>query len=114
MKYNVLQFLVIAFCTITCLGMPFSNVAYGEASKQSVVVVKAPRQQDTGAVVAVKEGEYAMDKERVYWNGEIIRGADPNSFIILGNTGSYAKDKNKVYYKGEILKAANARDFIIP
>ena len=111
MKRKVLQFLVIAFCTITCLEVSFSNVAYG----QSFLRGNSGGSQDASAVVVVKDGGgYAMDKERAYWNGEVIRNADANSFTILDNAGFYAKDKNRVYYKGEVLKGANTNNFKVP
>lgn len=39
----------------------------------------------------------------VYWNGQIIKEADPNSFQNLGN--KYGKDKHNVYYNGKQINA---------
>lgn len=39
---------------------------------------------------------YAKDKNKVYFLGDIIEGADPNSFELL-NKPYYTKDKNYVY-----------------
>lgn len=43
---------------------------------------------------------YAKDKSQVYYDGQVIVGADPATFMILGN-GDLAKDKNGIYSNGE-------------
>lgn len=44
---------------------------------------------------------YAKDKNNIYYNGEIIKGADVKSFEVLEDYYT-AKDKNNYYYLGKI------------
>ena len=44
--------------------------------------------------------KYTIKNNEVYWDEELIEGADSKTFKILGE-GYYAKDKNNIYYKGE-------------
>ena len=48
---------------------------------------------------------YDKDENNVYYDGEIIEGADPETFKYLRL--GYAKDKNNVYYDGKIIKGAD-------
>ena len=54
---------------------------------------------------------YSKDKSNVFYENEIIKGADPNSFTKI-NT-KYSKDKNNVFYRDEIIKEANPNNFEI-
>ncbi len=63
--------------------------------------------------------EYILNKDKVFYAGEQVKGADMRTFKILNEY--YAKDKNVVYYLGaklgttdtasfEVLNAGYARD----
>lgn len=52
---------------------------------------------------------YSIDGHYVYFNNEMIRGADPKSFI-LGNNG-HAQDHQYVYYGAKKLENSNAKTF---
>lgn len=41
---------------------------------------------------------YARDHNHIYYEGQVIPGADPTSFEQVGS--SYWKDKNRVYFQG--------------
>lgn len=56
---------------------------------------------------------YGLDKFHVYYEGNIIQGADPKTFVSVDHI-SYTKDKNNVYYYGSIVIGADAKTFEIP
>jgi hypothetical protein len=53
---------------------------------------------------------YTMDKNGVYWERDLIREADKNSFIVLSS--EFSKDKNNVYFLGSTVKSAHSSSFI--
>ncbi|MBS8122253.1 DKNYY domain-containing protein, partial [Candidatus Vampirococcus lugosii] len=55
---------------------------------------------------------YHIEDNFVYFNGEKIEGADPNTFEVYQESWRYARDKNNVY-KGNIKKNINPNTFTI-
>lgn len=55
---------------------------------------------------------YGKDKDRVYFMGKLLEGADPSSFKIMKDIRSLAKDKKNVYF-GDQLVSEDARNFKI-
>lgn len=49
------------------------------------------------------EDGYAKDKNKVYYNGEILTNADADSFAQINDRSGYAKDKNNIFLHGKIL-----------
>ncbi|MFC2162941.1 DKNYY domain-containing protein [Candidatus Altiarchaeota archaeon] len=65
-------------------------------------------------------GGYAADKDRVYWQGQVIRDADPASFyrLLYQKNGSsrspqtsYSMDKDRIYYERQALKGIRPQNF---
>ena len=57
---------------------------------------------------------YAKDKNFLYYQGERIEGADPDTFEIVGFHGIHARDKNFVYgYRAKKLSWIDANTFKI-
>lgn len=59
---------------------------------------------------------FYKDKDRVYYRGEIIKEADPNTFEVFNLVKdnfhcSYAKDKNYIYYQHNIVNGADRISF---
>lgn len=57
---------------------------------------------------------YAKDEESVYYETKIIKGADPETFEVLGTAGCgepYAKDREHVYRYTTILKNFDPNTF---
>lgn len=52
---------------------------------------------------------YSKDKSHVFYNQEIIPGADVKTFIPLGN--DFGKDTKNVFYKNQLLEEVDARSF---
>lgn len=50
---------------------------------------------------------YAADAKNVYYENELVEGADPETFAVLKENPHYGKDKNRVYYKA---RATSIRD----
>ncbi len=55
--------------------------------------------------------DYEVREDGVYYKGELIEGADPETFEDLDCTGSYAKDKQFVYHVRHILVGADSKTF---
>lgn len=53
---------------------------------------------------------YSKDKDRVYYESELMKNADPATFEVL--SGGYAKDKNRVYSGGRVLEGYEPSTFI--
>ena len=53
---------------------------------------------------------YAWDSKRVWYNGRLLKGADPKTFEVL-ESGYYAKDAKTVWYHDEVVKGADAPSF---
>jgi len=83
---------------------------------------------DTKTFKALKNGsfaagDYGRDKTHVYYNENIIKGADPDSFEVLvfergskkyfgpNYEKSYSKDKSHVYHRGKIIDKADPASF---
>ncbi len=52
---------------------------------------------------------YNIVDEAVYWYGNKIEEAEPESFELIG--ASYAKDKNNVYHEGMVIYGKDASSF---
>ncbi|UFX83405.1 DKNYY domain-containing protein [Candidatus Absconditicoccus praedator] len=54
---------------------------------------------------------YSKNFLYVYYEGNMIDGADPISFEVFRENLRYAKDKNNVYYRGEIQEKKDQKTF---
>lgn len=61
---------------------------------------------------------YTFDTDHVYYDGKLIQGADPNSFVILWRTvregcrlGTYAKDNKAVYFEDKLVIGSDPNSF---
>ncbi|MCA9353851.1 DKNYY domain-containing protein [Candidatus Nomurabacteria bacterium] len=56
---------------------------------------------------------YTVHENKVYYGGQVLEDADPQSFVALDvvHGSDYAKDKNYVYYKGQVVKDADPQTF---
>jgi len=93
----------------------FKVIDFNSAKDKNSVFIRANRIKNSSPETFVSMGnEYYKDKNRVYnFEGNVITGADPASFKILGgNFGKiYAKDKNKAYYGYAPIPEADAASF---
>lgn len=55
------------------------------------------------------DGSYATDRDRVYYNGMEIKGADKETFQKIDS--SFSRDKNNVYYLWEVFSDADPTTF---
>lgn len=56
-----------------------------------------------------REG-YAKDKNKVFYEGQVIERTDATSFIV--DDEIYARDNNHVYFQGVIVQRADPRTFV--
>lgn len=56
---------------------------------------------------------YVKDKNGVYFMGQKISGADPETYRFIGDMRLYAKDASNVFYQEKLLAGADARAFEI-
>jgi hypothetical protein len=54
---------------------------------------------------------YGRDCRAVYWEKQVVKGADPGSFILHGDSG-YATDHGQAYYQGQCIAGADAATFV--
>jgi hypothetical protein len=52
---------------------------------------------------------FGKDKEKVYYNGDVINGADPATFVVVH--GDESKDKNNVYLDDKVVEGVDASSF---
>lgn len=62
-----------------------------------------------GSIPCVHDSGYAVDGFHVYWHGEIISGADPQTFSYL--QFDYSRDVTHVYYRTATVSGADPRTF---
>ena len=62
-----------------------------------------------GLIDSLASDSYFADKQRVYFNGIAIKGADTKSFVPLNN--SFARDKNRVYCYDRPIPEADLSSF---
>ncbi|OHA58502.1 MAG: hypothetical protein A2571_01865 [Candidatus Vogelbacteria bacterium RIFOXYD1_FULL_44_32] len=53
---------------------------------------------------------YAKDKNKVFYQAEVVVGADPNTFQPVSNY-SYFRDKTGIYFEGKKVENANPNEF---
>lgn len=67
------------------------------------------KQSEIEGFIQRPKNEYLVKDGKVYYNGEIVNGADARTFEWIGGSW-YGKDRNNVYYEGEkIGKLANGK-----
>lgn len=52
---------------------------------------------------------YAKDKNNIYYDQEVIPGADAKTFTLIGR--DFGKDAKNVYYRNQLLKGVDAASF---
>lgn len=82
-----------------------SDVIYGKSTVEKI---------DLGTFVFVGD-DYAKNKDYVFYLGNILKSADPATFVEASDnyTDDYLKDKNYVFYRGEILENADPATFVL-
>jgi DKNYY family len=73
------------------------KVVVSKFDKDSFVVVKHPVHSKYAC--GPRFNDYAKDKSRVFYKGEIIRGADPKSFELL--EFAYSRDKSFIFARNK-------------
>jgi len=75
------------------------NSVYGVISYDNGYMLKKIIEADRGTFEVLKDGYFAKDKNNVYYQGQTLKGADPDTFKIVSLL--YAKDVKKVYCQGK-------------
>lgn len=68
---------------------------------------------NTGTLKQIDEA-YTKDNKSVFYGGDKIEGADPDSFKLIKSDHPlhlYSKDKNNVYYLGRLIEGADSDSF---
>ena len=65
---------------------------------------------DNDSFVVIDQKYYAKDKQRVFYEGQVIAGADPASFQVI-NRDHFAKDKQHVYLMKHRIAGADPASF---
>lgn len=84
-----------------CLGKDGSSVYY-----EDKLISKDPE-----SLVIINNGDYIKDKNNVYFNGNLIVGADPLTFSVDSENSYYATDKKYVYCGGKMMEGVDSSNF---
>jgi len=93
------QYYGIEKCTI--------QYSFGDEEEANKLKVKGARVRTFSEI----GDRYGHDGRDVYYEGNIIKDADPISFAKIG--GEYYKDKNAVYWQGGVVDGANTESFTV-
>lgn len=66
---------------------------------------------DAASFEQLAEWEYGKDKRCVYWRGDLIAGADPQTFELLGHL--YSRDRHQVFWQEKPIPGADRDTFVI-
>lgn len=115
MKVNVFLIFLFVLCLISCrpgykeIDGKWAWVSYdtGEGKR-----VRHLKNVDPSSFSIFKKGngQYAKDKNQVFYLKDVIDDADPVTFQVLNNQG-YAKDKNHVYLDYQKVIYAHPKHF---
>lgn len=114
MKTKYLYFLLIASILMSCQN-GYENIEgnwyyvtfdEGAGKREDKLVVHSP------SFEVLENSNYAKDKNKVFFQGRIIRNADSKSFKVIKNS-NYSKDKNNVYIFWYKIPFADPETFTI-
>lgn len=93
-----------------------SNVSEVATSSQEMFVHSSStfqyvNENEIQSLKKIDGSDYRKDERYVYYEGIILTGADPATFVYVGN--GYGKDANKVYASGFVLDGADPNTFTI-
>lgn len=88
-----------------------NHVYYYQEKDYGELIVKIFEEVDPATfVVDVASSPYSRDAKNIYWNGERLTDADPNTFKLIMKT-PYGTDGKNVYYQATKLLDAEAGQF---
>ena len=64
-----------------------------------------------GTFQVLDSGGYAKDNQNVFYQWQVVEGADPASFEAI--SALYGKDANQVYYQGKMIPGADPEQFAL-
>ena len=67
---------------------------------------------DEATFKRLRQKAYAKDKTSVFYEGDKVPNADPDSFEVLRDP-QYARDQSKVYFVGNIIEGAHPKSFTV-
>lgn len=104
-------FILICLFTYACEGYEVKNgqVYYKDWNEAHGTRENIISKADAQTFEILGNEAYARDKNYVFYQGQIIHGADPESFEPL--EGLFAIDKERAYYSGDSIEGASSRDF---
>ena len=121
-KLSISYLLISSILILGCEGL-----FQGYSKKESKIYYKRLSETTGTSEIVVDDADYqsfkklkdfrfGKDKNWVFFNGQILRGADSESFILLQEYASfgfyqYAKDKNSVFVNGNPLAGADPTTF---
>jgi len=70
---------------------------------------KKSLEADPETFTVLKHEKYAKDKNHVFYEGKIVKGADAATFESLDDW--YARDKDRGYYGGDAVRSSNGKTF---
>ena len=112
-KNAFLYSILLALALTSCTGYVIEDnkVFYKSANEARGIVKRYLKSADASTFKILNNSEYAKDKSFVFYHGNLIGGADPETFEFIGDL--YAKDKNRAYYSGDSIESSSSFGFRI-
>lgn len=112
MNKSILLTIIICFTlSVPLKGQQHSmDLRYTKDHKEVYYEDEIIKGADTESFVVLSK-YYAKDKERVYYEENVIVRADPESFHILAPSVYYGKDKSNVFYRGKTIEGVDFNSF---
>lgn len=77
------------------------------ADSKSFRVLDSGLSESSNGLSPNRSAGFAIDRRTVFYNGNIVQGAHPKSFVSLSN--SFGRDALHVFYQHRVLRGADAR-----
>ncbi len=116
---SMITYPVIIFIIYTVLKIPFFSfpaiapLIISILISLSIMTVFGHFKLVSNFSKGIKSSGYTITDTKVFYNGNLINGAEPKSFQELSESryAPYSKDANNVYYKGKAIERASVASF---
>ena len=107
------------FSTPTDLDEPVTDEVEDDGIVEQIQENQEVKNEIASSTEQELSSDYEIKDKGVYYGGELIEGADSETFMVLSDLflidspSGYAKDKSKVYYKRNEIIRADVKSFVL-
>lgn len=100
---------------LACIQILFSNMVYAENIDNSTqLLIEQGNEVTDDEFTQYAASPYYRVKGTLHYQGKLVSGADPNSFVLLGSRAYYfGKDQTTVYFSGKPIIGADLESFSV-